>query len=118
MAWMKVAANRPMASWLGRSSSSERTIRGENWPMASCTTTSATVSTRVVIDTIEVAKVLRADSTALGPPVRPEGISRLSKRRSTAGVASERAMPAATQSSGTSQRPDHSTRRARDSRIA
>jgi hypothetical protein len=37
--------------------------------MASCTATRVTVRTRVVIDPIEVAKVLRTDSTALGPAV-------------------------------------------------
>jgi hypothetical protein len=37
--------------------------------MASCTATRVTVRTRVVIETIEVTKVLRTDSTALGPPV-------------------------------------------------
>ena len=54
-----VAPNRPIASWLKRSDRSAPTIRGENCPIASWTTTSVTVSTRLVNEAIAVAKIDR-----------------------------------------------------------
>ena len=59
MAKAKVATNRPMALWLGLSRSSRCTIRGENWPIASWTTTIVIVSTRAAMLTIEVAIVVK-----------------------------------------------------------
>jgi hypothetical protein len=64
-----VAPNKPIASWLNRSESSADTMRGENWPMASCTTTSVKVSTTVVSETIEEAKTDRVVCAPLGVPV-------------------------------------------------
>ena len=64
-----VAPNSPIASWLNRSDSSAATIRGENWPIANCTTTSVTVSTRLVSEAIAVAKIDRVVCASLGVPV-------------------------------------------------
>jgi hypothetical protein len=57
-----------MANWLGLSWRKDWTIRGENWPMASWTTTMVIVRTRTVRVTIEVATVLRMARAASGPP--------------------------------------------------
>jgi len=46
------------------------TIRGENWPMASWTTTIVMVSTSAVRLTIEAATVERIAVAASGPPTR------------------------------------------------
>lgn len=70
-----VPTNVPTASWLRRSSSSARTIRGENCPIASWTTTSVTVSTSVVSETSEVAKVLSTVWTTEALPVTPSPMS-------------------------------------------
>ena len=74
IACTKVATNNPMAIWLGRSRSSRCTIRGENWPMASCTTTSTMVRTSAVRLTIEVATVVKIYSAASGVPTSDAGI--------------------------------------------
>jgi hypothetical protein len=50
-------------------------MRGENWPIASWTTTSVRVSTMLVRVTIEEAIVLRIDWAASGLPVKVCGIS-------------------------------------------
>ena len=57
MAWTKVATKRPIASWLGLSRRMRCTMRGENWPMASWTTTIVIVRTSAVRLTIEAAMV-------------------------------------------------------------
>ena len=59
MAWTKVATKRPIASWLGLSRRMRWTMRGENWPIASWTTTIVIVSTSAVRLTIEAATVER-----------------------------------------------------------
>ena len=58
-----------------RSRSSRCTMRGENWPMASCTTTRTIVRTRTVRLTIDVATVVRTSNAASGPPMRSAGTS-------------------------------------------
>ena len=68
MAWAKVATNRPIANWLGRSRRNVCTIRGENWPIANCTTTIVIVSTSAASDTIEPAIVVKMPIAASGPP--------------------------------------------------
>src|SRR5918994_1240043 len=69
MAWAKVATNRPMANWLGLSRRNVCTIRGENCPMASWTTTMVMVRTSAARLTIEPATVERIWMAASGPPV-------------------------------------------------
>ena len=56
-AWEKVPANRPMASWLGRSWRIWRTIRGENVPIASWTATTSRDSTSPV--SVSIANAIR-----------------------------------------------------------
>ena len=68
-AWANVATNRPMAIWLGLSCRNVCTMRGENWPMASCTTTIVIVSTSVARLTIDSATVERIGDRH----VRPSG---------------------------------------------
>ncbi len=63
----------PIASWLGRSWRIVRTIRGENCPIASCTTTRTIVSTMPVSMIIDAATVPRIASAASGPPVSSIG---------------------------------------------
>jgi hypothetical protein len=58
-----------MAAWLSRSFSSAPTIRGKNWPMASCTATSVRLSTTLVNVTSAGAAVLRIVCTSAGVPV-------------------------------------------------
>ena len=67
--WAKVATNSPMANWLGLSCRNVCTMRGENWPMANCTTTIVIVSTSTVRVTIDSAMALRIASAASGPPL-------------------------------------------------
>ena len=69
----------PIASWLGLSRRNVCTIRGENWPIASWTTTIVMVSTSAASDTIEAAMVERIATAASGPPVSPSGTSLKSK---------------------------------------
>jgi len=64
--WTKVATNRPMASWLGRSRSRRCTMRGETGPIASWTTTRTMVRTSAVRLTIDAATVWRIANTASG----------------------------------------------------
>ena len=75
IAWAKVATNSPMALWLGLSCSSRCTIRGENWPIASWTTTIVIVRTSAAMLTIEAATVDRIGMAASGPPTTEAGIS-------------------------------------------
>ncbi len=75
IAWTKVATNRPIASWLGLSWRMRCTIRGENWPIASWTTTMVIVSTSAVRLTIDAATVERIAVAASGPPIRLSGIA-------------------------------------------
>ena len=49
------------------------TIRGENWPIASWTTTIVIVSTSAARDTIEAATVARIAVAASGPPTKHSG---------------------------------------------
>ena len=56
--------NSPKASWFDRSRSSAVTIRGENWPMASCTATVITVSTTEISVISDVRIVLSSVCTA------------------------------------------------------
>ena len=65
----------PIASWLGLSFRIVCTIRGENWPIASCTTTIVIVNTNAARLTIEVAIDDRITSAASGPPVIQRGTS-------------------------------------------
>ena len=75
MAKAKVPTNMPIANWLGRSRRIVCTIRGENWPIASCTTTIVIVSTNAARLTIDVATAPRIASAASGPPVNERGTS-------------------------------------------
>ncbi len=65
----------PIAIWLGLSRKIVCTMRGENWPIASCTTTIVMVSTSAASDTIEAATVDKIASAASGPPVSHSGTS-------------------------------------------
>ena len=60
---------RPIAIWLGRSRRIRCTMRGENCPIASWTTTIVIVRTSAASDTMEAATVDRIASAASGPPV-------------------------------------------------
>ncbi len=75
MACTNVATNSPIAIWLGLSRRIVCTMRGENCPIASWTTTIVIVRTSAVRVTIEAATVLRMASAASGPPVAASGIS-------------------------------------------
>ena len=68
-----VATKSPIASWLGLSCRMRWTIRGENWPIASWTTTIVIVRTRAVRLTIEAATVPRISVAASGPPTSALG---------------------------------------------
>ncbi len=105
IAWAKVATNRPMAIWLGLSCRNVCTMRGENCPMANCTTTMVIVNTSAARLTIEAATVDRMAMAMSGPPVKVCGISSKSVLRSTATVANDKATPATTQTTGTNHRP-------------
>jgi len=80
------------------------TMRGENWPIASWTTTIVIVRTRAARLTIDVAMAERMVSAASGPPVNACGMSPWSKASSIQSVAKETATPASTQATGTNQR--------------
>ena len=84
IAWANVATNSPIAIWLGLSCRSRWTIRGENCPIASWTTTMVIVSTMLAMLTIDAAIVDRIGTAASGPPVMLRGMSWYSKRRSIA----------------------------------
>ncbi len=86
-----MATNRPMATWLGLSCRNVCTIRGENCPMANCTTTMVIVSTSAARLTIEAATVERMAMAMSGPPVKDWGINLKSVLRSTATVTSDNA---------------------------
>ena len=73
MAWAKVATNKPIANWLGRSRRKVCTMRGENWPMANCTTTMVIANTSVASETIDTAIVSKIATAASGPPVIHRG---------------------------------------------
>ena len=66
MACANVATNSPTANWLGLSLRKFWTIRGENWPIANCTTTMVIVRTRAASDTIDAAIVSRMASGRVG----------------------------------------------------
>ena len=89
MAWVKVATNSPMANWLGRSCRNVCTMRGENWPIASCTTTIVIVRTNAASDTIDAAIVSRIAVAASGPPVIQRGTASKSNHRSMPIVTTE-----------------------------
>jgi hypothetical protein len=75
IACTKVATKRPIASWLGLSWRMRCTIRSENWPIASWTTTIVIVRTSAARLTIEAATVARMAVAASGPPTRLSGIA-------------------------------------------
>ena len=75
IACTNVATNSPTANWLGLSRRKFCTIRGENCPIASWTTTIVIVKTSAASDTIDAAIVERIASAASGPPVSQSGIS-------------------------------------------
>ena len=101
-----VATNSPMASWLGLSRRNVCTIRGENCPIANCTTTIVIVNTSVASDTIDTAIVVRIPIAASGPPVSQRGITSNPSTRSTAKVPTDSNRPASTQRTGMNQRLD------------
>jgi hypothetical protein len=88
-------------------------MRGENWPIASWTTTIVIVRTSAARLTIDVATAERMTSAASGPPVKACGMSSWSNASSIQSVANERPTPASTQATGTNQRLERmwSTRR-------
>ena len=100
MAWANVATNSPIASWLGRSCRNVCTIRGENWPIANCTTTIVIVNTSVANDTIDTAIVSRIAIAASGPPVSHRGTASKSNQRSIAIVPIDTTTPASTHITG------------------
>ena len=105
MAWANVATNNPMASWLGRSCRNVCTMRGENWPIASCTTTIVIVNTSVANDTIDTAIVSRIAIAASGPPVSHRGIGLEVERTGRCAIVPiDRATPAITHITGMNHR--------------
>ena len=104
MACANVATKMPIANWLGLSRRIRCTMRGENCPIASWTTTIVIVRTSAARLTIDVATAERITSAASGPPVNVCGISPWSKRSSIQSVANESTTPASTQATGTNQR--------------
>ena len=73
IACTKVAMKSPTAIWLGLSRRNVCTMRGENCPIASWTTTIVMVSTSAASDTIDAAMVERIWRAASGPPVSELG---------------------------------------------
>ena len=104
MAWANVATNSPIASWLGRSRRNVCTIRGENCPIANCTTTIVMVSTSVASDTMDTAIVVKIPIAASGPPVSHRGITSNPHSRSSASVATDSTSPASTHRTGMNHR--------------
>ena len=100
MAWANVATKMPIANWLGLSRRILCTMRGENWPIASWTTTIVIVRTSAARLTIDVATAERMTRAASGPPVKACGMSPWSNASSIQSVAKERATPPSTQSDG------------------
>lgn len=86
IAWANVPTKRPIATWLVVSWRIVRTIRGENCPIANCTTTIVIVRTSAASVTMDVATVLRMIRAASGPPVSSRGIRSGPSQRSTAMV--------------------------------
>jgi hypothetical protein len=78
--------------------------RGENCPIASCTTTIVIVSTSVANYTIDTAIVSRIAVAASGPPVNDRGTASNSNQRSTPIVPIETATPASTHITGMNHR--------------
>ena len=106
IACANVATNKPIDNWLGRSCRNVCTIRGENWPIANCTTTIVIVSTNVANDTIDTAMVVRIANAASGPPVIHDGITSKPKARSMATVPSDNTMPPSTHITGMNHKPE------------
>jgi len=61
--------NSPTASWLWRSCRIARTMRGENWPIASCTATRVSESTTLVSVTSDDEATVRIVCTDAADPV-------------------------------------------------
>jgi len=104
MACANVATNSPTANWLGLSLRKFWTIRGENWPIASWTTTIVIVRTSAASDTIDAAMVSRMVSAASGSPVTHSGTAWKPNALAAPTVATERITPARTHMTGTNQR--------------
>src|SRR3954447_5061910 len=98
--------NSPMASWLRRSWRIARTIRGENWPIASCTATRVSESTTLVSVTSDVEATVRIVCTDAAEPVTDVPTTWEPEDGSTDSSATARPMPASTQGSGTSHSRD------------
>ena len=111
MAWANVATNSPIASWLGLSRKNVCTIRGENWPIANCTTTIVIVSTSVASETIDTAIVVKMPIAASGPPDSHRGIRSNPVARSIANVSNDSSRPASTHSTGMNHKLDHTPER-------
>jgi hypothetical protein len=79
-------------------------MRGENWPIASYTTTIVIVSTNAVSDTIDAAIVDKIPSAASGPPVKVCGMKLKSFASSIAIVPNDNRTPASTQTTGTNHK--------------
>jgi hypothetical protein len=92
----------PMASWLRRSCRIVRTMRGENWPIASCTATRVSDSTTLVRVTSAVDAEVRIVCTDAAEPVTDVPTILDPEARSTASSATASPMPASRQVSGTS----------------
>ena len=90
--------NSPTASWLRRSCRIARTMRGENWPIASCTATRVSDSTTLVSVTSAVEATVRIVCTDAADPVT--AVPTID--RSTDSSATASPMPASTQASGSS----------------
>ena len=93
-------------------------MRGENWPMASCTTTIVIVRTSAASETIEAATVDRIATAASGPPVSDSGTSSKSWALSIPIVPNDRTAPNRTQTTGTNHRLDRMWRRSRCIRMS
>ena len=103
MAWANVATNSPMANWLGSSCRNVCTMRGENWPIASWTTTMVMVRTKAASDTIDAAIVSRIASPRRGR--RSATAARLEvEGGSIAMVTIDSTTPASTHITGTNHR--------------
>ena len=86
-------------------------MRGENCPIANCTTTMVIVSTSVANDTIDAAIVVRIAIAASGPPVSQRGIASKPVARSMASVMSDNSSPANTHMTGINQTLAHTPER-------
>ncbi len=90
----------PIANWLGRSLSIGWTMRGENWPIASWTTTIVMVNTSAPRLTIEVAIAPRIARAASGPPSWIEVPKVWPESPSIQSVRNDSSTPAPTQTTG------------------